>query len=856
MPLCAGGERMPSRHYSVEELFEAALARPPEVREAFLDSVCANSPELRGPVEDLLLANEQAGSFLESPLLHFATAGTTQPAEIHPPIAESFGLFEPPMIVAGRFTVNRFIARGGMGEVYEAWDSELKERVAIKTVRPELANNAEILERFRREVKQARAISHPNVCRVHELFCHQAPIQNKIWFLSMEFIEGFTLNEYIRHHGPIESASALELIEQVVRGLSAAHSLGVIHRDLNTRNIMLTSSTPGQLRAVITDFGLALNVLYRDDRIREQGGQGTPGFMAPEQSETGEVTLLADEYSLGVVICEMRTGSRPTREDQGSSSAKSFVRLPSEKLERRWEHVIVRCLQPRPADRFQTLEEVVVALQPKKRARYAWMWLVMTAALIALAIAVWFPFGHAAQPTSLAVLPLQNHTGDRNLDYLGAGISEALTEDLTRMRGLQVTAGSIARRYRDDNVDPSSAGKKMHVGSVVTGSVENFEGKLRVPIELVDVRTGQQVWGKTYESSPSGIAGLQHEISTDIAYRLKVSLDADTTARLKRQYSTNAVTYNSYLKGRVHLAERSPDDLREAVGDFQRAIAADANYAPAYAGLADCYSLLAFYGLEKPIPLLKNAMKTSQQALDLDSTLGEAYTSRALARTLLNFDWEGAEDDYKRAIELNSNYLQAHTWYALLLLTPLGRQSEARGQMAYAQAADPDSDLTIAGAAIVEHFAGRYDQSIQMLEPHVHESTPFEPNIEMLAADFLAEQKSKKAIELLRTTPETSDIARQRSALLAVAYAKDGQKKRASDGLQKILSSLTEDSPLPYEAALIYTALDDHERALDMLDIAFEERESELIFVNVDPLLIPLRSEQRFRKLLTQMNLK
>jgi tRNA A-37 threonylcarbamoyl transferase component Bud32 len=284
---------MPSRQYSVEELLEAALARPPEDRKVFLDAVCANSPGLRGPVEDLLFAHQQDRGFPEkSSGLHCATEETTQRTQTAaPPITMSFGLFQPPIIIAGRFTVNRFIARGGMGEVYEAWDSELKERVAIKTIRPELANNGEILERFRREVKQARAISHPNVCRVHELFCHQETSQNKIWFLSMEFLEGFTLSEYIRTYGPIEPVLALGLIEQIVHGLSAAHSLGVIHRDLSTRNIMLTSSAPGQLRAVITDFGLALNVLYRDDRIREDGGQGTPGFMAPEQRETGEVTL-------------------------------------------------------------------------------------------------------------------------------------------------------------------------------------------------------------------------------------------------------------------------------------------------------------------------------------------------------------------------------------------------------------------------------------------------------------------------------------------------------------------------------------------------------------------------------------
>jgi serine/threonine protein kinase/tetratricopeptide (TPR) repeat protein len=848
---------MPSRQYSVEELFEAALARPPEVRKAFLDSVCANSPDLRGPVEDLLLADEQGGRLLEkTSVLHLATEGTTERTRTAaPPITVSFGLFQPPIIIAGRFTVNRFIARGGMGEVYEAWDSELKERVAIKTIRPELATNGEILERFRREVKQARAISHPNVCRVHELFCHQETTRSKIWFLSMEFLEGFTLSEYIRTYGPIEPGLALGLIEQIVHGLSAAHSLGVIHRDLSTRNIMLTSSAPGQLRAVITDFGLALNVLYRDDRIREDGGQGTPGFMAPEQRETGEVTFLADEYSLGVVICEMLTGSRPVRENPGSSSAKSFVRLPSGKLERRWERVILRCLQPRPEDRFKSVEDVLEELQPRKRPRHIWMWLVMAAALSASAIATWFPFRHVTLPTSLAVLPLQNRTGDRSLDYLGAGISEALTNDLTRMPGLQVTAGSISGRYRGDDVDPSSAGRKMHVGSVVGGSFGNFSGKLRVPIELIDVRTGHQVWGQTYEGSSSNIADLQHQISTDVAYRLKVRLDPDSAARLKRQYSTNSTTYDSYLKGRFHLAQRSPDALRAAVSDFQRAIASDEHYAPAYAGLADCYSLLAFYGIEKPLPLLKNALKTSQQALELDSTLGEAYTSRALVRTLLNFDWEGAENDYKRAIELAPTYLQAHAWFALSLLVPQGRLAEARSQLQYVQSADPDSPMTIDGLAMVEYFSGHPDRSIQMLEPHVRASMPLEPIVETLAESYMEKQESKRAIELLRDTPVEPESVNFREALLAAAYAKAGEKAKALDALQRTMQNLHQGYPLPYETAVIYTALGEHEKALDMLEIAFDERESDLIFLNIDPLLAPIRSEPRFQKLLIQMNL-
>jgi TolB-like protein len=502
------------------------------------------------------------------------------------------------------------------------------------------------------------------------------------------------------------------------------------------------------------------------------------------------------------------------------------------------------------------LEEMLAALQPKKQSRRPWLWLVMITALTALAIAKWFSFGHTAQPTSLAVLPLQNHTGDRTLDYLGAGISEALTDDLTRMPGLQVTAGSISRRYRGDDIDPSSAGRKMKVRSVVDGSINIFAGKLRVPIELIDVRTGNRVWGQTYEGSSSDIAELQHQISTDVAYHLKVQLDPDTAARLKRQYSTNSATYDSYLKGRFHLGQRSPDALREAVSDFQHAIASDEHYAPAYAGLADCYSLLAFYGLERPLPLLKNAFKTSQHALELDSTLGEAYTSRALARTLLNFDWQGAEDDYKRAIELNPTYLQAHSWYALLLLAPLGRRAEARGQLAYAQSADPDSPVTTVGLAMLEQHAARYDQSIQLLQPRVNQLPSFEPAIEMLAVNYIAEHKSTKAIEILRGPPPTADTACSREALLAVAYANARQTAKATPLLQKTILCLHKGIPIAYDTAAIYTALGDQGKALDMLQIALNERDSDLVFLNVDPLFAPLHSEQRFLNMLKQMNLQ
>ena len=837
-------ETMADSQNLVEDLFEAALAQPPEKRSAYVDSACPDSPEVRNLVKMLLLADEQAGSFLENPIV----------SSFDPQAEEPTSTFEPGSTVAGRFQVHRFIARGGMGEVYEAWDSELRERVAIKTIRPDLAQSSAVIERFRREVKQARAISHRNVCRIHELFCDVSPSDAKVWFLSMEFLDGHTLSEHISHNGPVNPALAFDLLKQIVSGLSAAHANGVIHRDLKTGNIMLVSGTLGHLRAVITDFGLATNVLRREGGLTDSAGQGTPDFMAPEQRMTGQVTAVADEYALGVILCEMLTGTRPTREEVVSNRTQLQAKL-AKAADPRWARVILRCIEQNPADRFEKLDDIVHALEPPRKR--LWVWPTVAAALILLvAVGLWRFLRPAPPSTSLAVLPLINRSGDSSLDYLGAGITEALTDDLSRMPGLQVEAGSVARRYQGANVDPVSAAGEMHAGSIVTGSFESRNGNFRIPIELIDARSRKQIWGQTYESTITNLADTQHEIATDVAYHLKIRLGAETAARLQRQYSTNAPAYDAYLKGRFQLAKRTSDGLREAVVDFQRALTFDPQYAPALAGLADCYSLLAFYGFEPPTPLLKNALKSSQQALELDSTLAEAYTSRALARALVNFDWDGAEGDYKRALELNPNNAQAHAWYALTVLTPQGREAEARAQMKYVQTADPESPVVMLGLSMIDRFFGHADQAIRILEPHVAGPNPLEPAVLTLSASYLEERKPRRAIDIMRSVPAAPEAVDFREATLGVAYANAGETAKAREALRDSVEKVHAGRPIAYETAQIYTALGDHQKAIEMLQIAFDDRDSELIFINVDPLLAPLRADPQFQSFLKQMNLQ
>ena len=329
----------PERWIRIKNIFEAAQSIPARERVEMICALSQGDRELELAVRDLLAADESAGGFLQTPA-----------ADVHNSVIndEAVHFLAPGEIISKRFEILRFINRGGMGEVYEAWDPELKDRIALKTIRPYIANDPMIIQRFKREVKQARGISHANVCRVYDLVCHQQASGEQIWFLAMELLEGQTLLERIRERGPLKIFAALKLIEQIVAGLAAAHELGIVHRDFKSSNVMLVETRSGHTRAVVTDFGLALNVSAPGEGLPEPGGQGTPAYMAPEQRKNGQVGVAADQYALGIVLSEMLTGLRPTRIDDPEPARGCAVRLSHYRLRPRARNVISRCLQVEP----------------------------------------------------------------------------------------------------------------------------------------------------------------------------------------------------------------------------------------------------------------------------------------------------------------------------------------------------------------------------------------------------------------------------------------------------------------------------------------------------------------------------
>lgn len=301
--------------------------------------------------------------------------------ELHRQATRSMALGQ---IVAGRFEILRFINSGGMGEVYEAWDSLLRERVALKALRRDTGFSPSVIERFKREVKQARVISHVNVCRVYEVFSHTQPSGEQVWFLTMELLEGETLSRRLWRRGPLPADEAIELIEQMVAGLAAAHDLDVVHRDFKSSNVMLVKTKAGRTRLAITDFGLALNVLTEPSGRLEASSVGTPQYMAPEQERGGEVGFATDQYALGVVMCEMLTGQRPSRPD---STGK--VQWPSAGLNPRLEAIIRRCLELRPEDRFKDIRDILSELNLRRRPRTRTMGIAAALTLTVMAALLW-----------------------------------------------------------------------------------------------------------------------------------------------------------------------------------------------------------------------------------------------------------------------------------------------------------------------------------------------------------------------------------------------------------------------------------------------------------------------------------
>ncbi|HMA54437.1 MAG TPA: protein kinase, partial [Acidobacteriota bacterium] len=605
---------------------------------------------------------------------------------------------------AGRYRILDELGRGGMGRVYKALDREISETIALKVLVPALSADEKMIERFRNELKLARRISHKNVCRIFDLGNCEGT-----YFITMEFVPGDNLKSIIQMMGPLAPPRALAVAGQVCDGLAEAHRLGIVHRDLKSSNIMIDREG----RARILDFGIALAAGSKG--LTDRGALvGTPEYMAPEQVEGETVDERADIYSLGVILFEMSTGRVPFEgltplsvALQHRSARPPDPRTLNGQTPIGLSGIIARCLEKDPASRYQKIEDLAAALhgiaeglaEPGTAGRQP-----STAGLT--------PGGTRVLNT-IAVLPFADLSPQKDQEYFCEGLAEEIMTALTKVRHLDVAAKSSAFSAEFRNMDVREVGRRLGVAAVLEGSVRKVETKLRITAQLINVATGYQLWSEKYERTLEDVFAIQDEITLAIVDHLRVKLLGEEKNALLKRHTDNPEAYNLYLMGRFFWNKRTAEGVKKGLECFVRTIQLDPTFARAYAGISDCYGVFAYYWAP-PRATLTKAREAAARALELDPTLAEAQTSMAFVKQKLERDWAAAEQGYRRAMELDPDYMWAPHWYSLYLAV-MGRHQESFVQIKRALAIEPTSAQVTMVHGMLFYLARFYDRAIEEL---------------------------------------------------------------------------------------------------------------------------------------------
>jgi serine/threonine protein kinase len=584
----------------IGDLFAAARLLDRESRTAFLKENCGQDQELFEQVMSLLEVDGQPGALDSAPTV---------------------SALRVPQVIAGRFRIIRYIAEGGMGTVYEAEDVTLHDRVALKTIRPDIVSHPRAVERFKHEILLGKKVTHPNVCRIHDLGIDRTETGAELLFLTMQFLSGETLASRIKR-GPIPKIEALPLIEDMADALFAAHQVEVIHRDFKSGNVMLVRGA-NRTCAVVTDFGLARSL--HDNSSRTHAGMvGTVDYMAPEQIRGEEITPAADIYALGVVMYEMVTGQRPFLGDSKVTVALKHLndqpqppRDLAPHLDPKWEETILGCLRKPPPERFQSAAEVKAALvqngaKPRMRSpgRRPKLVLLVAIAVLIIAIAAGFllywrrvalpsqkhiavlgvPTSHPIK--SIAVLPLASFSADPEQAYFADGMTEELINALSRISALRVISRTSVMNYKDAHKPLAEIARELNVDAVVEGTVQRSAGRVKISADLVDAREDRNIWGHSYEGNLRDVLSLQSEVAQAIASEIQVQLSPEESAALSKRQEVNPHAYETYLRALYLWNKRTPENLRSALDEFKKAVDQDPASALAWAGLADSYTML------------------------------------------------------------------------------------------------------------------------------------------------------------------------------------------------------------------------------------------------------------------------
>jgi serine/threonine-protein kinase len=731
--------------------------------------------------------------------------------------------------LAGRYEIGREIGQGAFATVYLANDARHDRQVAIKVLNADPSSDTGEL-RFVREIRMLARLQHPNILPLHD----SGHVEALLYYL-MPYVSGETLRARMSRERQVPIDAAIRISCEAADALSYAHREGIIHRDIKPENILLSGG-----HAIVADFGIAraIDVAGVQHLTRTgMGGPGTPAYMSPEQlMGDRELDGRTDIYSLGSVLYEMLTGKPPFAGKDGF--VKRFTEPPPRPSSVRkgvppWlDAVVLKTLARNPEERFGRAEDLIRALSD----------------------AAAIDPRHSTGEPSIGVLPFANMSASPDNEYFSDGVTEEILNALSRIPTLKVAARTSTFGLKGKSLGITEIGQLLNVNTILEGSVRRMGQRVRISAQLVNAHDGYHIWSEQYDREIEDVFKIQDEIARSIVDQLKVKLTAAQNEALGKRHTENVQAYELYLRGR-HCWYRwnVKGMLEKAIHHYEHALAKDPDYALAYHGLADAYSVPGLWGFLPTSEVLPKALAAATRAVELAPELAESRTSLGFVQ-LLNWDWDAAESSLLHAIDLNPRYALAHSFHAWLLST-LDRQREASEAAHLGQELDPFSPATNGIAALVSYHGRQYDQAISECERALERDRTSFLGLLAMTLSYAAKGMYREAISHAERGVSVSPDVNLLRALLAAVYAMAGEGQAAEGVLAELLERSKQAYVGPTMVSWIYANLENPDAAFEWLGKACSSRDCTLGFGIRVPLYDRISADPRFQELLRCLGL-
>ncbi len=754
-----------------------------------------------------------------------------------------------------------------MGEVYRARDLRLGRLVALMFLRREVGDEAGTRARLLHEARLASALNHSHICTVYEV----GETDGRA-YIAMEHVEGRSLQDRIGAALPADDV--VRYGTQIASALAHAHEHGVVHRDLKPSNVLLTSDD----QVKVLDFGVARWVEQESgDRattmtVAEEGAAvGTLPYMSPEALAGRKADARSDLWSLGVMLHEMLSGERPFQGTSRFDLAAAILHEPPTPLPAGvpggLRSIVSRCLARQPERRYQHARELVAALEtagadpdsirpPRTRAvRWLGIGTGALAFVAVLLVAVLPRLRFRSDPAaggnrSIAVLPLRNLSGDETQAYFADGMTEAVITGLSRVASLRVTSFTAVMPYRDSRKSPEEIARDLQVQILVEGSVQRIADRARVSVNLVDPRSGKNLWGEAFDRQIADLLTLQGALAQAIVEEVQVQITPRERTLLTQSRRVHPGAYDAYLLGRHEAHKATHLSALAAIESFRRALAHDPDFAPAYVGLGETYYMLSnwYWTPDSAMALVSGA---AEQALRRDPSLAEAHSLLGMVAAHYDWAWDRSEREFREAIRLNPSSAMAHRWYGHAMVD-MNRLDEARQELEAALRLEPTA-FNQWYAAWVPFYAGRYDSAGARLEAILREDPRFWAAWSLLGETYEMQGDYPRALDALeRARPDGNPWV---VAAIARIQARQGKRAEALRTLRSLDAVARERYVTPYGLASVHAALGDSDRAFELLEQAFRERCEDIALLKVDPRMASLRGDARYGRLLRRIGL-